>query len=124
MIIEKPLRIGAVIRELLLSSEAVRGHVGDRVYPYSTLVEVKGDHIVYDGISVDFVQVKDGEYPESITMNIGCNTSDYMAGIDLAEKVIDVFEDHQDIAVTAASCEYDGGALMYTHSITINIDVE
>lgn len=124
MIVEKPLRIGAVVRELLLTSEYVRGAVCDRIYPYTTQVEVNAAHIVYDGIGVQFFDVKDGEVPEAVTMTINCNTWDYQEGIDLAEAVVDVFADHRDIAVTYASCDYDGGALMFTHAITINIDIE
>ena len=44
--------------------------------------------------------------------------------VDLAEAVIDVFEDHRDVAVTSANCEYNNRAMMFTHSITINIEVE
>lgn len=125
MIVEKPFRIGATIRELLMSSPKVREVVGDRVYPYTTQVDViDKPHIVYDGIVVNFSSSKDGEYPETITMSIGCNTIDYQQGIDLAEAVIDAFEDHQDIEVTEASADYDAGALMFIHSITIQITVE
>lgn len=125
MIVEKPLRIGATIRELLMSSPKVREVVGSRIYPFTTQVEViEKPHIVYDGILVDFYSSKDGEFPESITMSVGCNTLDYSQGIDLAEAVIDVFADHQDIEVTEASADYDAGAQMFTHSITINIIVE
>lgn len=124
MIVEKPLRIGATIRELLLASPSVRVIVGDRIYPYTTQEEVNAAHIVYDGIGVEFFQTKDGEYPSTIQMTIGCNTTDYRSGIDLAEAVVDVFADHQDIAVTYASCEFDTSAMMFTHSITINIEVE
>lgn len=124
MIIEKPLRIGAVVSELLMASPKVLGMVADRIYPYRTNEYVKAAHIVYDGINVEFLQTKDGEVPDTITLTLNCNTTDYNKGIDLAEAVIDVFEDHQDIAVTYASCEYNNGAMMFTHSITINIEVE
>ena len=124
MIVEKPLRIGATIRELLLTSPKVQQIVGKHIYPYLTQEEIRHPHIVYDGLGVTFAQVKDGEYPSEITLTLNCNTTDPDLGIELGEAVIDVFEDHQDIAVTYASCEYDAGAMMFTHSITINIDVE
>lgn len=124
MIVEKPLRIGATIRELLLSSPKVAGIVGKHICPYLTQEEIRHPHIVYDALGVTFEQTKDGEYPSEITVTLNCNTTDYMLGIELGEAVIDVFEDYQDIAVTYASCEYDAVAMMFTHSITINIDVE
>lgn len=124
MIVDKPLRIGAVVSELLMASPKVLGMVAGRIYPYRTNEYVKAAHIVYDGINVEFLQTKDGEYPDTITMTLNCNTTDYNKGIDLAEAVVDVFADHQDIAVTYASCEYDAGAMMFTHSITINIDLQ
>jgi hypothetical protein len=55
---------------------------------------------------------------------LNCNTTDYNLGIELGEAVIDVFEDHEDIAVTYANCEYDSGSNMFTHAITINIVTE
>ena len=122
MIVEKPLRIGATIRELLLTSPKVQTIVGKHIYPYLTQEEIRHAHIVYDGLGVTFEQTKDGEYPSEITLTLNCNTTDYLTGIELGEAVVDVFEDHQDIAVTYASCEYDNG--VFTHSITINIDVE
>lgn len=124
MIVEKPLRIGATIRGLLQSSAKVAGIVGKHVYPYLTQTEIRHPHIVFDGLGVTFGRVKDGEYPREITLTLNCNTTDYDLGIELGEAVIDVFEDHQDIAVAYASCEYDEGANMFTHSITINIEVE
>lgn len=124
MIVDKPLRIGATIRELLLTSPAVRAVVGDHIFPYTTDKEINEPHIVYEGIGVEFFPTKDGERPESVTTTINCNTSNYDLGIYLAEAVIDVFADHQDIAVTYASCEYDSSAMMFTHTVTINIDVE
>ena len=124
MIVEKPLRIGATIRALLQSSPKVSGIVGRHIYPYLTQEEIRHPHIVFDGLGVTFEQTKDGEYPSEIAVTLNCNTTDYDLGIELGEAVIDVFEDHQDIAVTYASCEYDAGAMMFTHSITINIEVE
>ena len=124
MIIEKPLRIGTEISRLLSTSPKVASIVGKHIYPYLTQVEVRKPHIVYDAVSVTFEQTKDGEYPSEITLTLNCNTTDYNLGIELGEAVIDVFEDHQDISVTSASCEYDNGAMMFTHSITINIVTE
>ena len=124
MIVERPLRIGATIRELLLTSPKVHAIVGKHIYPYLTQEEIRHPHIVFDGLGVTFDQTKDGEAPSEIALTLNCNTTDYDLGIELGEAVIDVFEAHQDIAVTYASCEYDAGANMYTHSITINIDVE
>ena len=124
MIVEKPLRIGATIRALLQSSPKVEGIVGRHIYPYLTQEEIRHPHIVFDGLGVTFEQTKDGEAPSEIAVTLNCNTTDYDLGIELGEAVIDVFEDHQDIAVTYASCEYDAGAMMFTHSITINIEVE
>lgn len=124
MIVDKPLRIGATIRELLLTSHKVQQIVGKHIYPYLTQEEIRHPHIVFDGLGVTFEQTKDGELPSEIALTLNCNTTNYDLGIELGEAVIDVFEDHQDIAVTYASCEYDAGANMFTHSITINIDVE
>lgn len=124
MIVEKPLRIGATIRELLLTSPKLQQIVGKHIYPYLTQEEIRHPHIVFDGLGVTFEQTKDGELPSEITLTLNCNTTNYDLGIELGEAVIDVFEDHKDIAVTYASCEYDAGANMFTHSITINIDVE
>lgn len=124
MIIEKPLRIGTEISRLLSTSPKVVGIVGKHIYPYLTQVEVRKPHIVYDAVSVTFGQTKDGEFPSEIALTLNCNTTDYNLGIELGEAVIDVFEDHEDIAVTYASCEYDNGANMFTHSITINIVTE
>lgn len=124
MIVDKPLRIGSTIRELLLTSPKVQAIVGNHIYPYLTQTEIRHPHIVFDGLGVTFEQVKDGEFPSEITLTLNCNTTDYNLGIELGEAVIDVFEDHQDISVTYASCDYDAGANMFTHSITINIDVE
>ena len=124
MIIEKPLRIGTTIRELLQASPKVQQIVGKHIYPYLTQVEIRHPHIVYDAVGVTFEQTKDGEYPSEITLTLNCNTTDYLAGIELGEAVIGVFEDHQDISVTSASCEYDNGAMMFIHSITINIVTE
>lgn len=108
-----------------MTSPKVREVVGNRIYPYTTQVEViDKPHIVYDGIVVDFQSCKDGEYPDNITMSIGCLTTDYLLGIDLAEAVIDVFADHRDIEVTEASADYDSGALLFVHNITINITVQ
>lgn len=124
MIIEKPLRIGTEISRLLSTSPKVVGIVGNNIYPYLTQVEVRKPHIVYDAVGVTFEQTKDGEYPSEIALTLNCNTTDYNLGIELGEAVIDVFEDHEDIAVTYASCEYDNGAMMFTHAITINIVTE
>lgn len=123
MIIEKPLRIGAEISRLLSTSPKVVGIVGKHIYPYLTQVEVRKPHIVYDAVGVTFEQTKDGEHPGEIALTLNCNTTDYNLGIELGEAVIDVFEDHEDISVTYASCEYDSGANMFTHSITIQITV-
>jgi hypothetical protein len=124
MIVDKPLRIGTPIRELLNTSPKVQAIVGKHIYPYLTKTEIRHPHIVFDGLGVTFESTKDGEHPSEITLTLNCNTTDYNLGIELGEAVIDVFEDHQDIAVTYASCEYDAGAMMFTHSITINITVE
>lgn len=124
MIVDKPLRIGSTIRELLLTSPKVQAVVGKHIYPYLTQTEIRHAHIVFDGLGVTFEQAKDGEYPSEITLTLNCNTTDYDLGIELGEAVMDVFEGHQDIAVTYASCDYDAGANMFTHSITINITVE
>jgi hypothetical protein len=124
MIVNKPLRIGATIRELLLTSPKVHAIVGKHIYPYLTQDEIRHAHIVFDGLSVTFESTKDGDHPSEITLTLNCNTTDYNLGIELGDAVIDVFEDRQDIAVTYASCEYDAGANMFTHSITINITVE
>lgn len=124
MIVDKPLRIGPTIRELLLTSPKVQAIVGRHIYPYFTQEEIRHPHIVFDALGVTFEQVKDGEYPSEIALTLNCNTTDYNLGIELGEAVIDVCEDHQDIAVTYASCEFDSGANMFTHSITINITVE
>lgn len=124
MIIERPLRIGAVVSELLMASPKVLGMVGDRIYPYRTPKEIRHPHIIYRDITVVFATTKDGECPSEITLTLNCNTTDYDLGIELGEAVIDVFEDHQDIAVTTASCDDEASADMYTHSITINIEVE
>lgn len=124
MIVDKPLRIGTTIRELLNTSPKVQAIVGRHIYPYFTKEEIRHPHIVFDGLGVTFEQVKDGEYPNEITLTLNCNTTDYNLGIELGEAVIDVFEDHQDISVTYASCEFDAGANMFTHSITINITVQ
>lgn len=124
MIVDKPLRIGATIRELLLTSPKVQQIVGKHIYPYFTQEEIHHPHIVFDGLGVTFESTKDGEHPSEIALTLNCNTTDYDLGIELGEAVIDVFEDHQDIAVTYASCEYDAGANMFTHSITINITVQ
>ena len=124
MIVDKPLRIGATIRELLLTSHKVQQIVGKHIYPYLTQEEIRHPHIVFDGLGVTFEQTKDGELPSEIALTLNCNTTNYDLGIELGEAVIDVFEDHQDIAVTYASCEYDAGANMFTHPITINITVE
>ncbi|MBQ2436316.1 MAG: hypothetical protein II269_09335 [Bacteroidaceae bacterium] len=124
MIVDKPLRIGSTIRELLLTSPKVQTIVGKHIYPYLTQEEIRHPHIVFDGLGVTFEQTKDGELPSEIALTLNCNTTNYDLGIELGEAVIDVFEDHQDISVTYASCEYDAGANMFTHSITINITVE
>lgn len=124
MIIEKPLRIGSEISRLLSTSPKVVGIVGKHIYPYLSQVGVRKPHIVYDAVSVAFEQTKDGEYPSEIALTLNCNTTDYNLGIELGEAVIDMFEDHEDIAVTYASCEYDSGANMFTHAITINIVTE
>lgn len=124
MIVEKPLRIGSEISRLLSTSPKVVSIVGKHIYPYRTNEYVKAAHIVYDGINVEFLQTKDGEVPDTITLTLNCNTTDYNLGIELGEAVIDVFEDHRDIAVTSANCEYNNGAMMFTHLITINIEVE
>lgn len=124
MIVDKPLRIGSTIRELLLTSPKVQAVVGKHIYPYFTQVEIGRPHIVFDGLGVTFEQVKDGEYPSEITLTLNCNTTDYDLGIELGEAVIDVFEDNQDITVTYASCEYEARANMFTHGITINITVQ
>ena len=124
MIVDKPLRIGATIRELLLTSPKVHAIVGKHIYPYLTQEEIRHPHIVFDGLGVTFEQTKDGELPSDITLTLNCNTTNYDLGIMLGEAVIDVFEDHEDIAVTYAACEYDAAAMMFTHSITINIVTE
>ena len=63
----------------------------------------------------------DWDYVDATVESLGLGEH---TGIELGEAVMDVFEDHQDIAVTYASCEYDAGANMFTHSITINITVQ
>jgi hypothetical protein len=123
MIVEKPLRIDATIRELLNASPKVQTIVGNHIYPYFTQREIRHPHIVFDGLGVTFESTKDGELPSEITLTLNCNTTDYNLGIELGEAVIDVFEDHQNIAVTYATCDFDAGANMFTHSITINIDL-
>ena len=124
MIVDKPLRIGATVRELLQASAKVQAIVGRHIYPYVTQEDIRHAHIVFDGLGVTFEKTKDGEYPSEIALTLNCNTTDYDLGIELGEAVIDVFEDHEDIAVTYAACEYDAAATMFTHSITIQIDVE
>ena len=124
MIVDKPLRIDATIRELLNASPKVQTIVGNHIYPYFTQREIRHPHIVFDGLGVTFENTKDGELPSEITLTINCNTTDYNLGIELGEAVIDVFEDHQNIAVTYATCDFDAGANMFTHSITINITVQ
>lgn len=124
MIIEKPLRIGTEISRLLSTSPKVVSIVGNHIYPYRTPKEIRRPHIIYRDIDVAFATTKDGEYPSEITLTLNCNTTDYDLGIELGEAVIDVFADHEDIAVTAASCDDESTADMFTHSITINIDLQ
>ena len=124
MIIEKPLRIGTEISRLLSTSPKVMAIVGKHIYPYRTPKEIRHPHIIYRDIVVTFETTKDGEYPSEITLTLNCNTTDYNLGIELGEAVIDVFEDHEDIAVTTASCDDEASADMFTHSITINIVTE
>lgn len=124
MIIEKPLRIGSEISRLLSTSPKVVSIVDNHIYPYRTPKEIRHPHIIYRDIVVTFETTKDGEYSSEITMTLNCNTTDYDLGIELGEAVIDVFEDHEDIAVTTASCDDEASADMFTHAITINITVE
>ena len=124
MIVEKPLRIGSEISRLLSTSPKVMAIVGNHIYPYRTPKEIRHPHIIYRDIVVTFATTKDGEYPSEITLTLNCNTTDYDLGIELGEAVIDVFEDHEDISVTSAGCDDEANADMFTHSITIQIDVE
>ena len=121
MTIDNPLRIGAVVREALLSNELIAGRVNGRIYPYTTQNEVKMPCIVYDGISVDYEEYKDGAYATEVTMSLNVNATDYPGSIELAEEVIDVLSEHEGVVPVSVSCEYDNAALIYVHNITIKV---
>lgn len=120
MNITNPLRIGAAIREVLINSELINASIGGRVFPYTTQDKVAMPNIVYDGISVDYYESKDGAEPSEVNISLNVNTLDYPSGIALAEEVLDVLTEHGCVP-TAVSCEYDSVALMYTHNITIKL---
>ena len=119
-----PIRIGPVLRELLLESDAIAQRVDGRIFPYTTKEKVAMPNIVYDGISVDFEETKDGAEPMEVTVSLNVNTSDYMEGMALAEEVLDVLLEHKSVSPISASCEYDNAALMYTHTLTFKVYIE
>lgn len=120
MNITNPLRIGAAIREVLLDNELIAERIGGRVFPYTTQEKVAMPNIVYDGISVDYEEYKDGAEPSEVNISLKVNTLDYNSGIALAEEVLDVLTEHGCVPV-AVSCEYDNAALMFTHNLTIKV---
>lgn len=123
MNISNPLRIGSVIREVLMSNEILVARVGDRIRPYTTQSEIPLPHIVYDGVSVDFEDYKDGPYATTASITLNVNTSDYQEGIDIAEEVLDILCEHDGVSPSSASCEYSDAANMFTHQLTFNIQI-
>ena len=121
MTIENPLRIGAVIREALLSSELIAGRVNGRIYPYTTQSEAKMPCIVYEGIAVDYDEYKDGAEATEVTMSLNVNATDYPSSIEIAEEVIDVLSEHEGVVPVSVSCEYESSALLDVHKITIKV---
>lgn len=120
MNIANPLRIGTAIREVLLDNELIAERIGGRVFPYTTQEKVAMPNIVYDDISVNYDECKDGAYPTDVTMSLNVNTSNYQEGIDLSEEVLDILTEHGCVTVVAG-CDYDNAALMFTHKLTIKV---
>lgn len=122
MNITNPLRIGTDIREVLLDNELIAERIGGRIFAYTTKDKVGMPNIVYDGISVDYEEYKDGAMPSEVSISLNVNTIDHPSGIALAEEVLDVLTEHGCVPV-AVSCEYDVAALMFTHNLTFKVQI-
>ena len=120
MIVENPLRIGDVLRDVLMGSSLVAEKVGG-IYPYTTQSEAKHPFIVYDGIVVDYVETKDGAVPSEITVNVNVNAGDYDESIAIAEEVLDVLMEEGNVSPLSVGGDYDNAAMMYKHEITIKV---
>lgn len=122
MNITNPLRIGTAIREVLLDNELIAERIGGSIFAYTTKDKVGMPNIVYDGISVDYEEYKDGALPSEVSISLNVNTIDHPSGIALAEEVLDVLTEHGCVPV-AVSCEYDNAALMFTHNLTFKVQI-
>ena len=123
MNITHPLRIGYEICNILHASEVIAEHVQGRIFAYTTKKDVVMPNIVYDGVSVDFEETKDGAEPSEATLSLNVNSTDYPTGIAIAEEVMDTLSEHEGIVPVSASCDYDQAANMFTHNLTINIQL-
>ena len=119
-----PLRIGYAISDILNSSELIAEHVHGRVFAYTTKEKVAMPNIVYDGVSIEYEETKDGAEPSEATLSIKVNTTDYPTGIAIAEEVMDALAEHEGIVPMSASCEYDQSANMFTHNLTLKVYIQ
>lgn len=119
-----PLRIGPVLREILLENDIIAQRVEDRIFPYTSKEKVPLPHIMYDGVTVDYEETKDGAVPTEVGLSLNVNTSEYMEGIEFSEEVLDVLAEHGAIVPISADCEYDSAATMFTHKLTIKVYIQ
>lgn len=124
MNITNPLRIGYEICALLQGSEILAEHVRGRIYAYTSKAEAKLPCIIYEGISVDFEETKDGAEANEVSIQLLVNTSDYPTGIAISEEVVDVLSEHAGIVPISASCDYDVAAMMFTHTLTFKVYIQ
>lgn len=124
MTITHPLRIGYEICSLLQGSEILAEHVRGRIYAYTSKAEAKLPCIIYEGISVDYEENKDGAMPSEVTIQLLVNTTDYPTGITISEEVVDVLTEHEGIVPISASCDYDVAAMMFTHTLTFKVYIQ
>ena len=118
-----PLRVGQEIRELLLASSGVTAMVGSDIFPYYTQVDVQSPHIVYTNINVQYASTKDGAEADTATLTLVCNTTDYEAGIHLAECVEGAL-DVDGITIDGIYVSHDPAALMFSHEISITVEYD
>ena len=124
MNIGNPIHIGDTLREALTASRAVSTIVGSHIYPYTTKMEVNQPHVVYDDISVEYFNTKDGLEVSSASVAIHANASDYNVSRNLASAIIDTLLESDHVASMNVDCEFNDAANLYVHNITISISYE
>lgn len=84
------LTAGPALREMLLSSQEVKGYVGERIFPVISLEDETPPFIAYRRMSVEEVLIADGPGPRSAIFEFQIYSAGWEESLLIANAVVNV----------------------------------